>query len=102
MAADLAAGGDQVEMNVGTIVETDTIKVRLKGGPVLGEIEDYFVQGLSAGDTFIFAGRVLEFAGMKANQALARPGRTGEPKIPAYAGAACLCLLGWLNGSGNY
>ena len=74
------------KMNVGTIVETDTIKVRLKGGPVLGEIEDYFVQGLSAGDTFIFAGRVLEFAGMKANQALARPGRAGEPKIPAYAG----------------
>ena len=74
------------KMNVGTIVETDTIKVRLKGGPVLGEIEDYFVQGLSAGDTFIFAGRVLEFAGMKANQALARPGRTGEPKVPAYAG----------------
>ena len=74
------------KMNVGTIVETDTIKVRLKGGPVLGEIEDYFVQGLSVGDTFIFAGRVLEFAGMKANQALARPGRTGEPKIPAYAG----------------
>ena len=74
------------KMNVGTIVETDTIKVKLKGGPVLGEIEDYFVQGLSAGDTFIFAGRVLEFAGMKANQALARPGRTGEPKIPAYAG----------------
>ena len=66
-------------MNVGTIVETDTIKVRLKGGPVLGEIEgDYFVQGLSAGDTFIFAGRVLEFAGMKANQALARTHRRAE------------------------
>ena len=73
-------------MNVGTIVESDTVKVRLKGGPVLGEIEDYFVQGLSPGDSFIFAGRILEFAGMKANQMLARPGRTGEPKIPAYAG----------------
>ena len=74
------------KMNVGTIVETDTIKVRLKGGPVLGEIEDYFVQGLSIGDSFIFAGRLLEFVGLKANQALARPGRTAEPKIPAYAG----------------
>lgn len=73
-------------MNVGTIVESDTVKVRLKGGPVLGEIEDYFVQGLSPGDSFIFAGRILEFAGMKANQMLARPGRRGEPKIPAYAG----------------
>ncbi len=73
-------------MNVGTIVETDTIKVRLKGGGVLGEIEDYFVQGLSIGDSFIFAGRVLEFAGMKANQLLARPGQAKEPKVPAYAG----------------
>ena len=73
-------------MNVGTIVETDTIKVRLKGGGVLGEIEDYFVQGLSIGDSFIFAGRVLEFAGMKANQVLARPGQAKEPKVPAYAG----------------
>lgn len=74
------------KMNVGTIVESDTIKVRLKGGPVLGEIEDYFVQGLGMGDTFIFAGRILEFAGLKANEVLARPGRSGEPKIPAYAG----------------
>ena len=73
-------------MNVGTIVETDTIKVRLKGGGVLGEIEDYFVQGLSIGDSFIFAGRILEFAGMKANQVLARPGQAKEPKVPAYAG----------------
>ena len=73
-------------MNVGTIVETDTIKVRLKGGGILGEIEDYFVQGLSIGDSFIFAGRILEFAGMKANQVLARPGQAKEPKVPAYAG----------------
>ena len=42
MAADVSTRGNQMEkMNVGTIVETDTIKVRLKGGPVLGEIEDY-------------------------------------------------------------
>ena len=73
-------------MNVGTIVETDTIKVRLKGSGILGEIEDYFVQGLSIGDSFIFAGRVLEFAGMKANQVLARHGQAKEPKVPAYAG----------------
>ena len=73
-------------MNVGTIVETDTIKVRLKGGGILGEIEDYFVQGLRMGDSFIFAGRVLEFAGMKANQVLARPVQAKEPKVPAYAG----------------
>ena len=44
------------------------------------------MQGLRIGDSFIFAGRVLEFAGMKANQVLARPGQAREPKIPAYAG----------------
>lgn len=73
-------------MNVGTIVETDTIKVRLKGGGILGEIEDYFVQGLSMGDSFIFAGRVLEFVSMKANHVIAQPGKAREPKVPAYAG----------------
>ena len=31
-------------MNIGTIVETVTMKVKLRGGPVLGEIEEYFVQ----------------------------------------------------------
>ena len=51
-------------MNVGAIVETDTIKVRLKG-VASGKIEGYFVQGLSIGDSFIFAGRILEFMGIR-------------------------------------
>jgi len=62
------------------------MKVRLKGGPVLGEIEEYFVQNLSAGDSFIFAGRILEFSGIKANIVEARASTSAEPKVPAYAG----------------
>ena len=73
-------------MNVGTIVESAVMKVRIKGGPVLGEIEEYFIQHLSAGDSFIFAGRILEYIGTKVNTAEVRAGRSAEPKVPAYAG----------------
>ena len=74
------------KMNIGAIVESSTLKVRLKSGPALGEIEDYFVQNLSPGDSFIFAGRILEFTGIKANVVEARPSTATEPKVPAYAG----------------
>ena len=73
-------------MNIGTIVETVTMKVRLKGGPVLGEIEEYFVQNLTSGDHFIFAGRMLEYVGIKANMVETRASSASEPKVPAYAG----------------
>ena len=46
-------------MNIGTIVEEPMLKVRLRRGPVLGEIEEYFVNGLEPGDTFMFAGHAL-------------------------------------------
>ena len=74
------------KMNIGTIVESAVMKVRVKGGPVLGEVEEYFIQNLSAGDSFIFAGRVLEFTGITANMVEAKPSQSSEPKVPAYAG----------------
>ena len=73
-------------MNIGTIVETSTMKVRMKGGSPLGDIEEYFVQSLSAGDSFIFAGRILEYVGIQAQQVIVRPCQASEPKVPAYAG----------------
>jgi ATP-dependent helicase Lhr and Lhr-like helicase len=78
-------------MNVGTIVEAPMLKVRLKGGRVLGEVEEYFVSGLEPGDTFLFAGQLLRFEGSRDRRALislARGGE-GEPKVPAYAGGRC-------------
>ena len=73
-------------MNIGTIVETVTMKVRLKSGPVLGEIEEYFIQNLTTGDHFIFAGRMLEYVGIKGNMVLTKASHAAEPKVPAYAG----------------
>ena len=73
-------------MNIGAIVETATLKVRIKGGHVLGEVEEYFVQNLSAGDSFMFGGRILEFIGIRALVVEARSTASSDPKIPAYAG----------------
>ena len=73
-------------MNIGAIVETATLKVRIKGGPILGEVEEYFVQNLSAGDSFMFGGRILEFIGIRALVVEARSAASSDPKIPAYAG----------------
>jgi ATP-dependent Lhr-like helicase len=77
----------QYRMNVGTIVQTAMLKVRLGHGAVLGEVEEYFATGLKPGDTFMFAGRLLRFEGIRELEVVARPAGSGDPQVPAYAGA---------------
>ncbi|MBL8671008.1 MAG: ligase-associated DNA damage response DEXH box helicase, partial [Alphaproteobacteria bacterium] len=72
-------------MNIGTIVEEPMLKVRL-GGRVLGEVEEYFVQGLVPGDTFMFAGELLLFQGIREMAVVAARGGSGPPKVPVFAG----------------
>jgi ATP-dependent Lhr-like helicase len=78
----------QHRMNIGTIVEEPLLKVRLagRGGGILGEVEEYFVNMLTPGDTFIFAGRLLRFLRLHDTVCEVADGGTGEPKVPAYAG----------------
>ncbi|MFM2423544.1 MAG: hypothetical protein RL291_2074, partial [Pseudomonadota bacterium] len=95
-------------MNVGTIVESPMIKVRLvgrgkllaaskasgrpgaqkalMGGRVLGEMEEWFLDQLAIGDTFIFAGETLRFEGMRDTSAFVSRSDTRDPKIPSYNG----------------
>jgi ATP-dependent Lhr-like helicase len=75
-------------MNIGTIVEEPMIKVRLagRGGGTIGEVEEYFVNGLVAGDTFMFGGKLLRFLRLRETWIEVAEGGTGEPKVPAYAG----------------
>lgn len=74
-------------MNVGTIVEAPTIKIKLKGGRFLGEVEEYFVQALTAGDSFVFAGQLLVFLGLRETWAeVTRARGEADPKVPAYMG----------------
>jgi ATP-dependent Lhr-like helicase len=81
----------QHRMNIGTIVEAPTLKVRLVGkkggfGKGLGEVEEYFVNMLTPGDTFMFAGRLLKFIRLRETVVEVAEGGTGEPKVPAYEG----------------
>ncbi len=77
--------------NIGVIVEAARLKVKRiggagRGGRILGEVEEYFAQGLTPGDTFFFAGEVLSFLGIRDMVVEARPAPGGEPKVPAYSG----------------
>ncbi|MGO9545675.1 MAG: ligase-associated DNA damage response DEXH box helicase [Rhodomicrobium sp.] len=75
--------------NIGVIVEAARLKVKRiggRGGRILGEVEEYFAQGLTPGDTFFFAGEVLSFIGIRDMVVEARPAPGGEPKVPAYSG----------------
>ena len=74
-------------MNVGTIVEAPTLKVKLKGGRVLGEIEEVFAQYLEAGDTFLFSGQLLRFERIKELTCeVTRATKADQPKVPNYIG----------------
>ena len=86
----------QYRLNVGTIVEAPLLKVRLasrrrggtigRGGRVLGEIEEAFIEALTPGDTFLFAGEVLRFEAIRENEAIVSRSAAESPRIPAYAG----------------
>jgi ATP-dependent Lhr-like helicase len=89
-------------LNVGTIIEADLLKVRLvpggarggaaytgplrRGGRVLGEIEEYFIEMLAPRDTFLFGGEILALQGVVDNEALVARANAEAPKIPSYAG----------------
>ncbi len=76
----------QHRMNAGVIVEAQMLKVRA-GGRTLGQVEEYFVNGLVRGDTFIFAGEMLEFNEVREMTVYARKAKgVDAPKVPAYGG----------------
>ncbi len=76
----------QYRMNVGTIIEAPMMKVMLSRRINLGEVEEYFVQGLKPGDSFVFAGRLVQFVRADAMTIHVVPGGTKEPSVPAYGG----------------
>ena len=78
----------QWKMNVGVIVEAPTLRVRLKNRRTdLGSIEEHFVNWLTPGDTFLFAGRLLQFEGVRDTVCEVTPAKgPAEPRIPAYMG----------------
>jgi ATP-dependent Lhr-like helicase len=84
----------QYRMNVGVIVEEPMIDIRLQskgrpagaGGRSLGQLEEYFVEQLAPGDTFVFAGGVLRFEGMHDDAAYVSRTQDKEAQVPSYNG----------------
>ena len=83
-------------MNVGTIVEADMLKVRLvrsraskvipRGGRLLGQVEEYFVETMTPGDTFVFAGEVLKYEAIVEDEVYVSRSNDPDPKVPSYEG----------------
>jgi ATP-dependent Lhr-like helicase len=88
-------------MNVGTIVEDDMLKVRLvrsraggsgstgalgRGGRLLGEIEEAFIEGLVPGDTFVFGGEVVRYEALMEDQVYVSRANDKDAKVPSYMG----------------
>ena len=88
-------------LNVGTIVEEAMLKVKLvrsrgggsgltgaigRGGRLLGEIEEYFIEGLVVGDTFVFGGEIVRYEALVEDQVYVSRANDKDAKVPAYAG----------------
>ncbi len=83
-------------MNVGAIIEIPMLSVKVGGqrggrwfaGRKVGEMEESFIEMLTPGDTFLFAGQVWTFhtvEGMTAIVSLAPPG--AEARAPSWGGS---------------
>jgi ATP-dependent Lhr-like helicase len=88
-------------LNVGTIVEEAMLKVKLvrsrgagsgasgpllRGGRILGEIEEYFIEGLVKGDTFVFGGEIVRYEALVEDQVYVSRSNDKDAKVPSYMG----------------
>jgi ATP-dependent Lhr-like helicase len=92
----------QYRPNIGTIIEDPMVKVRLvrargnkqgqttgpigRGGRVLGEIEEYFIDQLVKDDTFVFGSEIVAYEGMVETEAYVSRSFAKDPKVPSYMG----------------
>ncbi len=75
----------QYRMNIGTIVEAPMLKVK-RGKQFLGVIEEWFINNLAIGDSFLFAGDVVQFEGLRDATVIVSKTKAETPKIPSYDG----------------
>lgn len=75
----------QYRMNIGTIVEAPMLKVKM-GKRTLGTIEEFFINNLAPGDTFLFAGQIVRFDGLHQMTVMVSKTSADKPKIPSYDG----------------
>ena len=80
-----------IRQNLGTIIDTETLKVRLRGRAIpLGEIEESFAASLTPGDTFLIGGEVVRYEKLAelTVEVSRSPGR--DPKVAVFSGTRCV------------
>jgi ATP-dependent helicase Lhr and Lhr-like helicase len=78
-----------IRQNLGTIIGTETLKVRLKGrfgGTPLGEIEEDFAATLTPGDTFLIGGEVVRYEGLSEMNVEVTRAKGRDPKVAVFNG----------------
>ena len=78
-----------IRMNVGTIVDSEKLKVRVgrgRGGAPLGEIEEIFAASLSKGDTFLIGGETVRYETIREMVVEVSRTRNRTPKIAVFSG----------------
>ncbi|WP_375175254.1 ligase-associated DNA damage response DEXH box helicase [Pseudooceanicola sp.] len=75
-------------MNLGTIHDSDKLKVRMRfgGGRPLGEVEEHFAAQLNRGDTFLIGGRIVRYEGLKEMVVEVTRASVKKPKIAVFSG----------------
>ncbi|MBX2962658.1 MAG: ligase-associated DNA damage response DEXH box helicase [Cyclobacteriaceae bacterium] len=73
-------------LSIGTIVGDTSLHVKFVTGKYLGTIEEYFISRLNPGDTFWFAGQVLELVRIKNMEAQVRRSKRKSGLVPSWQG----------------
>ncbi|SLN37521.1 ATP-dependent DNA helicase RecQ [Pseudoruegeria aquimaris] len=79
----------RIRMNIGTIQDTDRLKVRLRGrrgGKPLGEVEEAFAATLTPGDTFLIGGEIVRYEGLREMVVEVTRRADRKPKIATFMG----------------
>ena len=84
-----AAIAKRHRMSIGTIVSDAAVNIQYMRGKRLGNVEESFIARLAPGDSFIFAGQLLEFIRVENMTAYVRPGKPGSAVIPRWDGGKC-------------
>jgi ATP-dependent Lhr-like helicase len=79
-------------LNCGAIVAAAVLNLRASsrrggGGRKIGEVEEWYVEGLVAGDTFLFGGQVWRFETIVGTDVLVTRSSNPDPKIPSWGAA---------------
>ncbi|RYH09448.1 ligase-associated DNA damage response DEXH box helicase [Tropicimonas sp. IMCC6043] len=78
----------RIRMNIGTIQDTDTLKVRMKGrgGKPLGEVEEGFAASLTPGDSFLIGGQIVRYEGLREMTVEVTRHAADRPKVAVFNG----------------